>query len=109
MPRGGARPNSGPEKGTKYKPRAKKEKKKPSISKKEINDQEMMPKDYFLKIMRDPSETDERRDKAAYYLLQYCHQKASEPKGKRQEREDKAYKAGTGKFQAGPAPLRMVK
>jgi hypothetical protein len=81
--RGGARPGSGPKKGTKYKPRASKGKGKPAVEPKtkkpevpqDIQDeaalQNMTPLDYMLKVMRDT--------------------------------------AGAGKFSPGAPPLKLVK
>lgn len=152
MSRGGYRPNSGPQRGTKYKPRTPKPEaeakpkvkaktkkeppKKKDIKEKKIRaprekvapqslpdkaptlppeDQkkaealELDPKAYALKIMNDPNEDKTRRDRMCALLLPFCHPRAGEGKGKKEEKEDKAANAGKGKFAPSAPPLKVVK
>lgn len=69
----------------------------------------MTPLDYMLKIMNDPTEDKETRIKCGYYALPYVHGKVSEKKGKKQDRQEKAGKAGGGKFKTSAPPLKRVK
>ncbi|MCK9597731.1 MAG: hypothetical protein M0R06_01745 [Sphaerochaeta sp.] len=112
MARGGYRPNSGPKKGTKYRPRGSKKEQKPKIPKdvkQEAADANMMPLDYMLKIMRDHKQPADRRDRMAQLAAPFVHPRAGEAKGKKEEKADRAKAAGSGKFAAGRAPLSVVK
>ena len=114
--RGGYRPGSGPKKGTKYKKRGdnvdKPERKKKSISA-DIQDEaaaaNMTPLDYMLMVMRDKGADAARRDRMASYAAPYCHPRQGEGSGKKQDKDDRAKKAGAGKFGAGAPPLKRVK
>ncbi|PKN20901.1 MAG: hypothetical protein CVU71_03730 [Deltaproteobacteria bacterium HGW-Deltaproteobacteria-6] len=119
--RGGARPGSGPKKGTKYKPRASKGKGKPAVEPKtkkpevpqDIQDeaalQNMTPLDYMLKVMRDTNADTTRRDRMAQAAAPFVHPRIAEGKGKKGEKENKARQAGAGKFSPGAPPLKLVK
>lgn len=130
MPRGGYRPGSGPAKGTKYKPRVKKEdsvnkslksktkkEKVPDLVKEaaeEITDVliERESKDSLeclQNIFSNPLNPVPLRIQAAGLALQYQHARKGEGKGKKNEREENAKRAGQGKFSPAKPPLRMVK
>jgi hypothetical protein len=130
MPKGGYRPNSGPAKGTKYKPRTPKQKgetkakqKKtrvikavsdniPSLSPedaKQASGLNLTPLDFMLKVMRDPTEDNNRRDKMAALAAPFCHPRKGEGLGKKEEKESKAKTAGAGRFSASQPPLKVVK
>jgi len=114
MARGGYRPNSGPAKGTKYKPRgtAKTPKKKQSGIPEDILAEaaavNMTPLAYMLKVMMDVDADPARRDRMAVAAAPFVHPKAGES-GKKDEKNERAKSAGQGKFKAGRAPLALVK
>lgn len=125
--RGGARPNSGPKKGAKYRPRSKKAKgsdgraggkkrdpqKQAPVVPADIVDEAknagMMPLDYMLKVMRSETATDERRDRMAQAAAPFCHARKGEGAGKKSEKEEAAKRAGSGKFAPSKAPIALVK
>jgi phage terminase small subunit len=124
MARGGYRPGSGPAKGTKYKQRvpkkigssdkktknkAEKKSKIPDDIKNEASAKKLEPLDYMLEIMNDPSAGKERRDRMAVAAAPFCHARKGEGAGKKQEKDDKAKAASSGKFAAAQSPLRVVK
>jgi hypothetical protein len=118
MARGGYRPNSGPKKGTKYRPRASKgatpKKTKKSKIPQDIVDEakavNLTPLAYMLKVMNDDKETDKaRRDRMAIAAAPFVHARKGEGAGKKEEKADKAASAGKGKFSTGRAPLAVVK
>lgn len=106
--RGGYRPNSGPKKGTKYK-------KKSAESKKQIIDKgggkigSETPLEYMLRVMNDPNESEERRARMAQAAAPYVHKRQGEGMGKKEEAEELAKKALSGKFAPGRPPLKVVK
>lgn len=114
MARGGYRPNSGPQKGTKYKKNGQESKtvrKKKSIPddiQKEAKAENLDPLTYMLKVMNDPESDPARRDRMAISAAPYIHSRAGE-KGKKKDIEERAKKAGGGRFAASPAPLKVVK
>lgn len=70
------------------------------------------PLEFLLKIMRDEDEAPDRREKCAYWALPYMHAKpvaGGQKKGKKEEMEERAEKASSGKFAAGKPPLSLVK
>lgn len=106
MPRGGPRPGAGRPKGSKNKKAVKSDPKPKSKAK----NKSLMPLDYMLDIMRDEDEPKDRRDKMAYWLLPYLYPKADKKTGKKEEREERAKAASTGRFSASQPPqLRSVK
>ena len=118
MARGGYRPNSGPKKGTKYRPRAlkgatPKKTKAPKVPR-DIADEakavNLTPLDYMLKVMNDETESDKaRRDRMAIAAAPFIHARKGEGAGKKEEKSDRAKSAGAGKFSTGRAPLAVVK
>ena len=112
MARGGYRPGSGPQKGTKYnKGGAKTPKKRdvPEDIKKEAKAANMDPLDYMLKVMNDEDAEPERRDRMAIAAAPFMHPRKGEGKGKKDERDERAKAASSGKFSAGRAPISLVK
>lgn len=69
---------------------------------------ETSPLDFLLAVMRNPGVDDKLRLDAAKTAAMYCHLKKGDG-GIKDEKAEKAKKAGQGKFAAAPAPLRMVK
>lgn len=112
MARGGYRPNSGPKKGTKYRPRGSKKEPKPKIPKdvnQEAADQNLSPLDFMLRVMRDPDADEATRNRMAIAAAPFIHPRAGEGKGKKEEKADRAKAAGSGKFAPARAPLSVVK
>lgn len=130
---GGARPNSGPKprpkttaigevlaktvvaKAAEAKAPAPKapEPKQPEPSPQEpegalVVSDDITPLDFLLTVMRNPMLDDKLRIEAAKTAAQYCHLKKGDG-GIKEEKAEKAKKAGQGKFAPAPAPLRMVK
>ena len=68
----------------------------------------LTPLEYALRVMNNPSEPKERRDRLCVTILPFMHPKVGEG-GKREKAADDAKKASSGKFAAEPAPLRAVK
>ncbi|HBA86038.1 MAG TPA: hypothetical protein DCZ95_18285 [Verrucomicrobia bacterium] len=114
MPRGGYRPNSGPKKGTKYKKSTGKQTRRPKISADIIADakaERLDPLTYMLNVMNDPSAEKERRDRMAMAAAPFVHaRQADAGKGKKDEKNDKAKAAGSGRFApSAPPQLKAVK
>ena len=104
MPRGGPRPGAGRPKGSKNKKKAKRKTRPSKRVKKKL------PLEYMLRVMNDDSADEDRRDKMAYWAAPYCHPKADKKTGKKQDRADRAKKAGSGRFSAAAPPkLKAVK
>jgi phage terminase small subunit len=122
MGRGGYRPGSGPQKGTKYKPRAgkaakasesarKPREKKPTIPQDiqdDAADANMTPMDYMLMVIRDKKIDPVRRDRMAIAAAPFCHPRKGEGQGKKEEKSDRAAKAGAGRFAASAPPVLKV-
>jgi len=114
MPRGGYRPGAGRPPGTKSskKKTAKKTHgKKPSIPSDILADakaEKLDPLEYMLKVMNDPNADPARRDRMAVAAAPFVHPRVAE-KGKKSEREDRAKKAGSGRFAPAAPPLRVMK
>jgi len=66
------------------------------------------PLDYLLQVMRDQKTDQETRLRAASLAAPYCHPRKGEGAGKKDEKADRAKQAGSGKFKAGAAPLKLV-
>jgi hypothetical protein len=58
----------------------------------------LMPLDYMLAVMRDPTATQTRRDRMAALAAPYCHPKLTDtqPKGRKEQRAEAAERAGIG-------------
>ena len=68
----------------------------------------MTPLEYMLKVMRDPREDADRRDRMAIAACPFCHARKGESNGKA-DKASRATIAGAGKFAPGRAPLKLVK
>jgi len=118
MASGGYRPGAGRRPGIKEtKPRARR-KKPPEIeqpAKPEGKKQgaaapeNLTPLDFMLKIMNDPKEPDSRRDRMAIAAAPFVHARKSEGKGKKEEKNEKAKAAGSGKFSPAKPPFKLIK
>jgi len=128
MASGGYRPNSGPAKGTKYRPRAAKQdgEIKPKQRKERTTKPlspflspdiaaaaeaaNLTPLEYMLKVMNDATETDKaRKDRMAIAAAPFCHVRKGEGAGKKDEKADRAKSAASGKFAASKPPIALVK
>ena len=68
------------------------------------------PLTYMLKVMNDPDEEKEMRARMAIASAPFVHARMGDGKGKKQERADKAGKAGKGRFKpTAPPKLKAVK
>jgi hypothetical protein len=112
MPRGGLRPGAGRPRGSKGKKPDSEKKTKSGLTNseaKEAKKLKMTPLEYMLKVINDDNAEKDRRDRMAIAAAQYVHSRASDQKGKKEERNERAKKAGSGKFARRPEPLRAVK
>lgn len=66
------------------------------------------PLTYGLRVMNDPNESKDRRDRMAIALLPYTTARVGEKQGKKDEKADRAAKAGQGRFAAGKPPVLKV-
>ena len=80
--------------------------KKPTKSKR---GKKLDPLAYMLSVMNDESEDPDMRARMAIAAAPYIHARAGESAGKKQEKADRAKKAGAGKFAQGKAPLQVVR
>jgi hypothetical protein len=64
---------------------------------------------YMLAVMNDETEDPDMRARMAIAAAPYIHSRAGESAGKKQEKADRAKKAGAGKFAQGKAPLQVVR
>lgn len=124
MARGGARPGAGAPKGDRngmrkgkvskiaqpgeYIPAISQEQHTAAVESVEAIPADLTPLDHFLKVIRDPLESKDRRDRAAAVLLPFMHEKAGGGKGKKEEKDEKAKKAASGKFAVPQAPRLTV-
>ncbi len=67
------------------------------------------PLTYGLRVMNDPNESKDRRDRMAIALLPYTTARVGEKQGKKDEKAERAKRASEGKYAPAPAPLRVVK
>lgn len=67
----------------------------------------LSPLDYLLAVMRSPEASKSARMQAAIQAAPYIHAKPA-PAAKKEAAKEKAKQAGTGKFKAAPAPLKLV-
>jgi len=73
-------------------------------------DAELDPLSYMLTVMNDPKADKDRRDRMAIAAAPFCHARATENGGKKQERERRAKEAGFGKFKpSSPPNIKLVK
>ena len=66
------------------------------------------PKDFLLAVMNDFGSEPKLRVDAAKALMPFMHQRKGDA-GKKQDKQDAAKQAGTGRFGTGAPPLRAVK
>jgi len=114
MARGGYRPNSGPPKGTKYRPRGSKKQTKPDEIPQGIVDEaeaeNLSPLEYMLNVMNDELVDKNRRDRMAIAAAPFIHSRKGEGLGKKDEASERAKTAGAGRFSASAPPnLAVVK
>ena len=64
---------------------------------------------YMLAVMNDESEDPDMRARMAIAAAPYIHSRAGESAGKKNDRADRAKKAGAGKFAQGRAPFKVVR
>lgn len=67
------------------------------------------PLEYMLSVMRNKKIDEETRLRAASLAAPYVHARKGEGQGKKGDKADRAKSAGSGKFAAGKAPVRLVK
>lgn len=115
MARGGSRIGAGRPKGKKPKWYPDKgEPVPPPETKEEIHDaakqENISPLEYMLRIMRDPEQSKDRRDKMAQLAAPFVHARA-EAKGGKKAEQDEAAKRAASRFApgAGPKVVPMVK
>ena len=66
------------------------------------------PLTYGLRVMNDPAESKDRRDRMAIALLPYTTARVGEKQGKKDEKAERAKQVGAGKFRAGAPPSLLV-
>lgn len=113
MPRGGYRPGAGRPKGKqpKWFPKDKVIDAQPTTNEEikqevssAVSSSDITPLEYMLKVMRDETQPKDRRDRMAALAAPFCHSRAGEKGGKKQEREAAAKEAGKGRFGAMSGP-----
>ena len=104
MARGGFRVGAGRPKGSK----GKTTKSKRTITR-AAGAGNLTPLAYMLQVMNDEGEDPDMRARMAIAAAPYIHSRAGESAGKKQEKADRAKKAGAGKFAQGKAPLQVVR
>lgn len=67
------------------------------------------PLEYMLRVMNDPNVDPELRSRMAQAAAPYCHKRQGEGGGKKEEAEELAKKALSGKFAPGRPPLKVIK
>lgn len=68
------------------------------------------PLEFMLRVMNDPNEPGERRDRCAIAAAPYVHSRKGEAgSGKKETAAEKARLAASGKFAAGRPPLKVIK
>ncbi len=106
MGRGGYRPGAGRPRGTKKKG----EEKEPIDNKNKQQNQEegkFDPLTYALKVINDPDADPELRARLAIAALPFFHSKVQEgKKSKKEESNEKAKTAGSGRFKVSMPPRR---
>lgn len=86
----------------------------PRLSRRDVDEESKKegktPLQYMLDVMNDPSADEKLRAQMANWAAPYIHPKASVKTGKKEEREELAKQAGTGRFSASAPPkLKAVK
>jgi phage terminase small subunit len=76
---------------------------------KQTSGEKLEPLEYMLNVMNDEQAEKDRRDKMAIAAAPFIHARKGEGAGKKQEKDEKAKAASTGKFSAGRAPIQLVK
>lgn len=71
--------------------------------------EELEPLTYMLKVMNDPSEDKELRARMAVAAAPYVHTRKGEGAGKKEDKEERAKAAASGKYASGAPPIRRVK
>ena len=107
MARGGYRPGAGRKKGSKVKITRKKGD-IPSDILDGAAAENLEPLAYMLKVMNDPREDANRRDRMAIAAAPFCHVRKGEGNGKT-EKLSRAKEASAGKFSPMKPPLKLVK
>lgn len=69
----------------------------------------LTPLEYLLSVMNNPKEDQNIRIRVAGMVAPFIHPKPGERTGKKEEKEEKAKTAFTGKFKAGRSPISLVK
>lgn len=72
--------------------------------------EKLEPLEYALRVMNDPKEPKDRRDRLCIAAMPFLHPRKGEAgTGKKDEQAARAKIAGAGRFASGRAPLKMVK
>lgn len=71
--------------------------------------EDLSPLEYMLRVMNDPKTDQEMRLRAASLAAPYVHSRKGEGLGKKEEKGERAAKAGQGRFAPSAAPLKIVK
>lgn len=101
MSRGGFRPGAG-------RPKKSGPGQKKGQSGVAVETENLTPLDYMLKVMNDPAADRDRRDRMAIAAAPFVHNRG-DGKGKKDERQERAKSAASGKFATSSPPLRAVK
>lgn len=105
MARGGFRPGAGRPAGSKKKAALADPVSKAAAKSQPGNAK--TPLEYLLSVMNDPTVSEERRDRLAIAAAPFVHARAG-AEGKKDERAERAKRAGAGKFAPPPAPKLVV-
>ena len=71
-------------------------------------EENLSPLAYMLKLMNDPKVDQDTRLRAASLAAPYCHSRKGEGLGKKEEKENRAKQAASGKFAAGKPPAKIL-
>jgi hypothetical protein len=69
----------------------------------------LTPLEYMLRVMNDPNEDKDMRARMAIAAAPFVHSRKGEGGGKKDERDQKAKAASSGKFAPSAPPLKVVK
>ena len=104
MSSGGYRPGAGRPKGTKNQNKIKINQ---NIQDKIVKNE--TPLEYMLRVMNDPNVDSDMRARMATAAAPYVHKRQGVVSvGKKEEQNERAKKAGAGRFAPGRAPLKLV-